>query len=192
MGIINAEKLIQLSKDGQAFCKKHTIHDEEKLSKNGDDCCGDCPLKDKGCITSGGWLEFTAGDITAEDLIERINEYEKNLHMYNKLPYDKELMENHKWFGCIDRKGYTFAIQGACRLTRGIQYLRQCNATMGEPLDFNGPEAAFDFLERALIPKEKSRIVIDYDPAADKVIFYVIDADHHLPSCKDTQQEAKP
>ena len=108
----------------------------------------------------------------------------------NNTPCDEQLMKNARGWGQIKTLNYNRAVQGVTKLAEGMQLLRQ--ESNEEILDFSGPDGAINFLHDTLLPKEKSRIVIDYDPAADMVRIYIMSPGYQLQTRQHTEQEAQP
>lgn len=72
--------------------------------------------------------------------------------------------------GMINREGFERTIKGMHEVSKGIHLLRI--AHLGNEGGWTGAEGVCEFLMPLLLPEEKSRIVIEYDPTKDKIAAY--------------------
>ena len=72
--------------------------------------------------------------------------------------------------GRIDRRTYVDTIKAIRAIVKGFQLWRNVGETGG--LGFEPKEIVCEEILRLLIPEEKCRVIVEYDPAEEKVSVY--------------------
>ena len=74
--------------------------------------------------------------------------------------------------GGFNRNGFEYTVRGFNELQKAVRFLRYAGQEQKEDHKWEGWEATAETIESLLIPKEKCRIILDYDPAEKKISVY--------------------